>query len=75
MGKKRRKAELPDLGLSPGEGLSPRERRSVGLTLRLTPTERRQIQEMADRFGTTVTNYLLNLHGQAWASTQKGGKR
>ena len=75
MGKRRRKTELPDLALSPGKGLSPQERRNASLTIRLTPTERRQIQDMADRFGTTVTNYLLNLHAQAWASIKKeGGK-
>jgi len=72
----KRKAKLPKLGVEPGRGIEQREQRTATLTIRLTPTQRQQVRRMANRFGTTVTNYLMSLHGQAWETVQeKEGER
>lgn len=70
-----RKAELPELGVDPRKAAPEAERRTSGLTIRLTPSERREVQDMADRFGVTVTAYLMGLHAQARRAVQgKGGQ-
>ena len=61
-----RKARLPELGLDPASAVGPTEQRTASLTIRLTPTERREVREIADHFGVTVTSYLMGLHEQAW---------
>lgn len=68
-----RKAKLPDLGVDPRSAVKPAEQRTASLTIRLTPSERREIREMADQFGVTVTAYLLGLHEQAWRAVHKKG--
>jgi len=50
------------------------ERRSTKLTIRLTPTERRQMAELASAFHTTVTNVLIHLVAEARKALQNGAK-
>jgi hypothetical protein len=55
--------------------MEPAEQRTASLTIRVTPTERRQLRAMAEQFGVTVTAYLMGLHEQAWRTVhQKGGR-
>ena len=54
---------LEDLDLMPIKGR--RERRSETLVIRLTPSEKRSLRKMADKFGLTITGYLIGLHEQA----------
>jgi hypothetical protein len=69
------KATLPPLTLDP-KAVEERERRTTQLTLRLTPTERQELQVVADHYHVTVTAYLLGLHRQAMAAMrQNGGRR
>ncbi|MBM4034145.1 MAG: hypothetical protein FJ291_20525 [Planctomycetes bacterium] len=76
MGKARvkRRVKLPPVGVALPAGLAPHEARSGKLTIRVTPTERRKMQELADHFGTTVTNVLVHLVDEALAALKKGGK-
>jgi hypothetical protein len=69
----RKPAKLPELGVDPRGAMEPAEQRTATLTIRLTPTERREVGEMADRFGVTVTAYLLGLHEQAWRAVHQNG--
>lgn len=71
----KRKLALPPLGIDVQGAALGREERTARLTVRLAPSERRQLQELADHFGTTATNVLTHLIGQAWESIhRKGGK-
>ena len=73
----RRKAKLPELGLDLRATLTfeRAEPRDADLHMRVTATQQRQLREMADHFGTTVTNYLMTLHERAWeALHEKGGR-
>lgn len=70
-----REAKLPKLGIDPRKAPPEAEQRTSGLTIRLTPTERREVQEMADRFNVTVTAYLMGLHRQAWDAVHRKGGR
>ena len=71
----KQKAALPPLGVDVQGAALGQEQRTARLTVRLTPSERRQLQELANRFGTTATNVLTHLIGQAWESLRrKGGK-
>jgi len=54
---------LEDLDLMPIK--AKRERRSETLVIRLTPSEKRSLRKMADKFGLTITAYLIGLHEQA----------
>ena len=74
-GKRRvsRRAKLPELGVDPQSAMAPMEQRTATLTIRLTPSERRQMREMAERFGVTVTQYVVSLHEQAWRAVHKEG--
>jgi len=74
-GKRRvsRSARPPELGVDPRGAMEPAEQRTASLTIRVTPTERRQLRAMAERFGVTVTAYLMGLHEQAWRTVHQNG--
>ena len=64
----------PDLGLDPSR-IEPTDLKARNLTIRLSDREHRELREMADTLGVSVTHYLLSLHRQARAAMQqKGGK-
>ena len=70
----RRRIKLPPLGVALTADAAGPEPRSVKLTIRLTPTERRQMAELATAFHTTVTNVLIHLVAEARRALQKGEK-
>lgn len=69
----RRGRRLPKLGVDPGAAAREPELRSATLTIRLTPAERRHVQELADHYGVTITTLLLGLVDQAWEAMRKKG--
>ena len=66
----RKKVPLPPLVEGEGATVHRREQRAVRFLMRLTPTERRRLQELADHFHTTATNVLSSLIESAWDSAQ-----
>lgn len=48
-------------------------RRSAAILFRVSPSEQREMAEMAERLGVTVSDYLRQLHRQAVESL-KGGR-
>ncbi len=72
--KVKRRVKLPPVGVALPAELAPPEPRSGTLTMRVTATERRKMQELADHFGTTVTNVLVHLVDEAWTALKKGGR-
>ena len=70
---RRRKLALPSLGVDVGRALPEAEQRTGRLTMRLTPTERQRLQDVADHYGTTCTNVLMHLVAQAWGAIHRKG--
>ncbi len=77
MGRKPRKrpeppAELPEI--DPEALVKEQERADHVLQIRLTASEHREIKHIAQRFGLSMTSYLLGLHRKAVeALAKKGG--
>jgi len=72
MGKRKGEQEaLPKVKLDL-DALPAQEKRTRMVTLRVTPTEYRELRKAARRFRTTVSAYLLGLHGQAMEQLSRG---
>ena len=73
MAKRDRKAKA-GLGIDP-TAIKPPDFKTAGVRLRLTPEEAAQMKEAADILGTSLSDYLRQLHAQAWAALKgrKGG--
>ena len=71
----RRRAKPLSLGVEITPDMLGPEPRTARLNLRLAPTERRQMQEVADALNTTTTNVITHLVAQAWEilHRKKGG--
>ena len=71
---RRHRVALPSLGVDVRGPVPEREQRTGRLTLRLTPTERQRLQDVAEHYETTCTNVVVHLVAQAWAAIHaKGG--
>ena len=69
--KVKRRLKLPPLGVGVPALETGHEARDFKFCIRLKPSERRKMQELADHFQTTVTNVLVHLVDQAWAALQE----
>ncbi len=78
MGRRPRKrpeppAELPEI--DPQALVEEQERADHVLQVRLTAREHQEIRQTAQRFGLSMTSYLLGLHRKAVEALQKKGGR
>jgi len=74
MGRKVSKRKvLPDLGLDPRK-LDADAAKTLRIGLRVSPSEKREVEATARRLGVSLSDYLMGLHAQAVAALGKGRK-